>query len=111
MGEPAVQLQAVGEAREAVRGVAEQALEWVRLSEKRVGEAEARTEAVRAELKERAIATLSKLGEEGRERIGAERARSARGGGTLGARRSRQGPRREGLRGAATGSRARPRSA
>ena len=41
MSEPAVQLQAVGEATErCVRGIAEQALEWVRVSEERVAEAE-----------------------------------------------------------------------
>ena len=73
MVEPALQLQALGETRETVRDIAEQALEWVRLSEQRVIEAEARTEAVRAELKERAMATLRRVGEEGRERIALER--------------------------------------
>ena len=75
MGEPAVQLKTVGEARETVRGIAEQALEWVRVSEERVAEAEGRTEEVRAELKQRALTTLRKLGEEGRARINAERSK------------------------------------
>ena len=38
-----------------MRDIAEQALEWVRVSEERVASAEARTEAVRVELKQRAI--------------------------------------------------------
>ncbi len=58
-----------------MRDIAEQALEWVRVSEERVAAAEARTEEVRVELKERALETLRKLGEQGRERIGAERAK------------------------------------
>ncbi|HEX8958914.1 MAG TPA: hypothetical protein VF770_03740, partial [Solirubrobacterales bacterium] len=92
MGEPAVQLKAVGEAREEIPGIAGQALEWVRLAEARVAEAEqhvaeaearavqsiaeadARAERARAALKERATATLRRLGEEGRERIAGERA-------------------------------------
>ena len=73
MSEPAIQLQAVGEATETMHGVAKQALEWVRVSEKRVAKAEARSEEARAELKERAMATLRKLGEEGRARLAAER--------------------------------------
>jgi hypothetical protein len=71
MGEPAVKLDSIAEATEEVRGVAEQALGWVRTSEARVAEAEKG----RAELKKRAKATLAKLGEEGRERIAAERAK------------------------------------
>jgi golgin subfamily B member 1 len=80
MGEPAIQLRAVRETTGEIRGVAEQALEWVRVSESRVAEAEkslaeaeARASTVRAELKERAMATLGKLSEEGKERFDAER--------------------------------------
>jgi hypothetical protein len=84
MPEPAVRLEAVSEAADEMRGIAGQALEWVRVSEERVAEAEARAERVQAdaerrvervqaELKQRAMETLKKLGEEGRERIAAER--------------------------------------
>jgi hypothetical protein len=73
MGDPAVQLKAVGAATEELHETAKQALEWVRISEERVAKAEARNEQVRAELKQRAMATLGKLGEEGRERVAAER--------------------------------------
>lgn len=69
MGEPAVKLSAVAEATEELHGVASQALEWVRQSEARVAEAETGREAIKV----RAKATLAKLGEEGRERIAAER--------------------------------------
>ncbi|MGC1853592.1 MAG: hypothetical protein WA687_14285, partial [Solirubrobacterales bacterium] len=69
MGEPALKLNAVAEATEEIQGVAKQALEWVRMSEVRVAEAERDA----AEVKERAKATLHKIGEEGRERIDAER--------------------------------------
>ena len=44
MSEPAIQLQAVGEATETMHGVAKQALEWVRVGEERVARAEARSE-------------------------------------------------------------------
>src|SRR4029077_5311668 len=80
MGEPAVRLTAVGEATEQMHGVAKQALEWVRVGEQRVATAEqrgataeTRAEKSRAEIKERAQAALGKIGEEGRERIAAER--------------------------------------
>jgi len=73
MGDPAVQLKAVGAATEELHETAKQALEWVRISEERVAKAEARNEQVRAELRQRAMATLGKLGEEGRERVAAER--------------------------------------
>lgn len=73
MGEPAVQLKAVGAATEELHETAKQALEWVRISEERVTRAEARSEQVRAEVKERAMATLRRLGEEGRERVAVER--------------------------------------
>ena len=73
MGEPAVQLKAVGAATEELHETAKQALEWVRVSEERVAKAEARNEQVRAEFKQRAMATLRKLGEEGRERVAGER--------------------------------------
>jgi hypothetical protein len=69
MGEPAVKLSAVAEATEELHGVASQALEWVRRSEARVAEAEAGREAIKV----RAKTTLTRLGEEGRERIAAER--------------------------------------
>ena len=46
MSDPARQLRAVGEANQAVQGVAGQALEWVRLSEQRVKDAEARADGV-----------------------------------------------------------------
>lgn len=80
MGEPAVQLKAVSEATGEMHGIAKQALEWVRTSEERVAAAEkalaeagASDEALRAELKQRAMETLRRLGEEGRQRIAAER--------------------------------------
>src|SRR4051794_8574186 len=84
MTEPAVRLEAVSEAADEMRGIAGQALEWVRVSEGRVAEAEARAERARAEadqrvervqaeLKQRAMESLKKLGGEGRERIAAER--------------------------------------
>jgi hypothetical protein len=69
MGEPAVKLNAVAETTGELHGIASQALEWVRRSEARVAEAEADREAV----KERAKATLARLGEQGRERVVAER--------------------------------------
>src|SRR5260221_12596969 len=79
MGEPAVRLTAVGEATEQMHGVTKQALEWVRIGEERAAEAEkavvaaeARATRSRAEVKERARTALSKIGEEGRERIAAE---------------------------------------
>ena len=75
MGEPARHLKAVSAASEELQETASQALEWVRVSEERVAKAEARSEELRAELKERAMATLRKLGDEGRERIAAERGR------------------------------------
>ena len=52
-----------------MHGVARQALEWVRLSEQRVAAAEARTEKVRDELKQRALETVQGFSEEGRRRI------------------------------------------
>src|SRR3954454_21125751 len=73
MGEPAVQLKAFGAATEELHETAKQALEWVRVSEERVARAEARNEEVRAEIKQRAMETLRKLGEEGGERIANER--------------------------------------
>src|SRR5436190_23825623 len=73
MSEPAAQLKAVGEAREELHQTAKQALEWVRISEQRVARAESRLEQVRAEIKDRAMAALRRIGDEGRERIGAER--------------------------------------
>src|SRR3954451_11248989 len=75
MGEPAVQLKAVGAATEELHETAKQALEWVRISEERVAAAEARAERVHAEVKQRAMGTLRKMGEEGRERVTAERER------------------------------------
>jgi len=44
-------------------------------AEEKVADADARTDELRVELKERAMATLRRLGEEGRERIAAERTR------------------------------------
>ena len=80
MTEPAIKLDAVGRATDEIRGIAGQALEWVRVSEERVAEAEGRiasaeaiAEHVHAELKERAMEAVRKLGAEGRERIAAER--------------------------------------
>jgi hypothetical protein len=73
MSEPAVQLKVVGAATAEMHETAKQALEWVRLSEERVAKAEARNEELRTELKERAMATLRKLSEEGRQRIAKER--------------------------------------
>jgi hypothetical protein len=69
MAEPAVKLNGIADASEQMRGVAKQALEWVRQSEARVAAAEKDA----AEIKGRAKATLARLGEEGRERIVAER--------------------------------------
>ncbi len=74
MGDSARHLRAVGAASEELHETARQALEWVRVSEERVAAAEARTDELRTELKERAMATLRKLGEEGRERVASERA-------------------------------------
>jgi colicin import membrane protein len=73
MSEPAVQLRGVSEATDEMRGIARQALEWVRVSEERVARAEARAEQVHAEVKQRAMETLRKIGEEGRTRVAAER--------------------------------------
>jgi hypothetical protein len=72
-GEPAVQLSGVSEATDEMRGIARQALEWVRVSEERVASAEAKTERVHAEVKQRAMETLRKIGEEGRARVADER--------------------------------------
>src|ERR1044072_6375539 len=71
MGGPVVKLDAIADATGEIKGVAQQALEWVRRSEERVAEAEAERDAVRA----RARAALAKIGEQGRERIAAERER------------------------------------
>src|SRR4051794_35214340 len=73
MGEPARQLKQVGEATRAMRGVADQALEWVRVSEERVVAAEKRADEVKGQGKERALLTLRKLTAEAREKIAAER--------------------------------------
>ena len=73
MTDPAVQLSGVSEATDEMRGIAGQALEWVRVSEERVAAAEARAERVHAELKQRAMETLRKIGDEGRARVAAER--------------------------------------
>src|SRR3954468_23195380 len=73
MGEPARHLEQVGEATRAMRGVADQALEWVRVSEGRVAEAEKRADAVRDQVKERAMLMLRRVSAEARERIAAER--------------------------------------
>ncbi len=51
MGDPAVQLKAVGAASEELHETAKQALEWVRVSEERVAEAEAKAERVHAEVR------------------------------------------------------------
>jgi len=61
MSEPARQLQQVGEATRAMRGVADQALEWVRVSEERVGAAEKRADEVKGQVRERALLTLRKV--------------------------------------------------
>ena len=73
MSEPAAQLKAVGAAREELHETAKQALEWVKISEGRVAEAEANLERVREETKQRAMVALRKIGEEGRRRLAAER--------------------------------------
>jgi len=73
MSDPARQLKAVGEATQTMHGVAEQALEWVKVSEERVVRAEARVGKVRSELKERALEQLRGVSAEARERIAAER--------------------------------------
>jgi hypothetical protein len=73
MSEPAVQLSQVTEATDEMRGIARQALEWVRVSERRVEAAEKRSELVQVELKQRAKATLEKIGEQGRASVAAER--------------------------------------
>ena len=73
MSEPARQLQQVGKATRAMRGVADQALEWVRVSEERVAAAEERADGLQDQLKERAMLTLRKVSAEARERIAAER--------------------------------------
>jgi len=69
MSEPARQLRAVGEATETMHGVAKQALEWVRVSERRVAEAEARADRVGAELKGRAMGTLRGVAAEARAKL------------------------------------------
>src|SRR5882757_4450823 len=71
--EPAVQLKAVGEAREEIQGVARQALEWLKVSEQRVAAAEARSEQVREELKERALGTMRKFSTEAKAKVESER--------------------------------------
>ena len=59
-----------------MHGVAEQALEWVKVCEERVAAAEARAEQVREELKERAMGTLRERLRRGRaKRLGAPSAR------------------------------------
>ncbi len=75
-----MRLDGVSEATGEMRGIARQALEWVRVSEARVEEAEralaeadGSAERARAELRQRAMEALKKIGEEGRERIAAER--------------------------------------
>ena len=73
MSEPAVQLDGVSEATDEMRGIARQALEWVRVSEERVGAAESKAERARTEVKDRAMEALRKIGEEGRARVAAER--------------------------------------
>lgn len=76
------QLTEVGAATREMRGVAEQALRLVRTGEERVTaaeqalvEAEARAETGRDEVKVRAKKALTKIGEEGRQRVAAERQR------------------------------------
>src|SRR6185437_8355018 len=69
MGGPVVKLDAIADATGEIRGVAQQALEWVRQSEERVAQAEAERDGVKG----RAHATLARIGEEGRGRIEAER--------------------------------------
>ncbi len=93
MGEAATQLKAVGAASEELHETAKQALEWVRVSEERVAKAEARSEELRSELKAKAMATLRKLGEEGRARsqVGARQAQGGRGAGDPGRGRPRSG--------------------
>jgi colicin import membrane protein len=73
MSEPVRQLKQVGEATRAVRGVADQALEWVRVSEERVAAAEKRADEVRDKAKAGALLTLRKVTAEAREKIAAER--------------------------------------
>src|SRR4051794_34176087 len=73
MSEPGRQLQQVGQATRAMRGVADQALEWVRVGEERVAAAEKRADEVRDQVRERALLTLRKVTAEARERIAAER--------------------------------------
>jgi hypothetical protein len=73
MGEAATQLKAVGAASEELHETAKQALEWVRVSEERVAKAEASSEELRGELKAKAMATLRKVSQEGRERMAVER--------------------------------------
>ena len=58
MTEPARQLKAVREANRDMHAVAQQALEWVKVSEARVTAAEGAVEKARSELKERAMKTL-----------------------------------------------------
>ena len=70
---PAVQLKAVGEAREEIQGVAGQALEWLKVSEQRVAAAEARNEKVREQLKERALGTMRKFSAEAKAKVESER--------------------------------------
>src|SRR3954449_9208592 len=72
MSEPARELQQVGEATRAMRGVADQALEWVRVSEGRVAAAEKRADEVKDQVKQRALLALRKVSAEARERIAAE---------------------------------------
>src|ERR1700742_2879984 len=71
--DPAVQLKAVGEAREEIQGVASQALEWLKVSEQRVAAAEARAEQVREELKARALGTMRKFSAEAKAKVESER--------------------------------------
>src|SRR5262249_44965510 len=87
MGDPAGQLKAVGAANRELHETAKQALEWVRVSEERVARAEARNERVRGELKQRAMETLRRVSEAGRQRLAHER--EARKGAEAGATRAK----------------------
>ena len=85
MTEPARQLKAVREANRDMHAVAQQALEWVKVSEERVAAAEGNADRVRAELKERAMKTLREMSAQARKQIEAAKEAQAAAESKLGA--------------------------
>ena len=111
MSEPARQLQA-GRRGDARRCAASPTRRSSGCGSARSGSPRPRraTEAVQAEVKERAMETLRKVGAEARERIAAERKARAEAEARVAARRGGARPGREGFRGAAAALAGRARS-